>query len=311
MHASLSRYLRYLEPGLAHLGPEPVRLVVHIVGPAEIPEMASDMPTPTLRGRYRVARRGDRLLYSLDRQGFLRLDLGERTASIWTTAHHPRDLDLVASLVSIAVLELVSRRGLFGLHAAAVARDGVGYLLPGPSGSGKTSLCLTLVRDGFRYVTDDFLLLTAGAGDIRCLPFFRTFNLDVAWATRFPELSFVQDLPPLPNGKRMFDPELCYPGSRAAAFRPACLLFPTIVTRAESTVRPISQQDALCRLLPQSRLSADPGTAEAHVRALGALARDSAAFELQHGRDFLGAPVETLRRLLEPLRPHTPAPGPR
>lgn len=288
-----------------------MRLVVHIVGPEEVPELASDMPTSTLRGRYRVARRGDRLLYSLDRQGFLRLDLGERTASIWTIARHPGDLDLATGLVSIAVIELVSRRGLFGLHAAAVARDGVGYLFPGPSGSGKTSLCLALVRDGFRYVTDDFLLLTAGAGDIRCFPFFRTFNLDVAWATRFPELRFVQDLPLLPNGKRMFDPEQCYPGSRTVATRPARLLFPTIVTRAESTLRPISQRDALCRLLPQSRLSADPDTAEAHVRALAALARDCAAFEFQHGRDFLGAPVETLRRLLEPLRPHPPAHGSR
>src|SRR5262249_44304869 len=101
----------------------------------------------------------------------------------------------------------------------------------------------------------------------------------------------------------MFDPEQCYPGSRAVAARPTRLLFPTIVGHSESTLRRISPRDAFCRLLPQSRLSADPGSAEAHVRTLHALVRESAAFELLHGGDFLGAPAETLRRLLDPLHP--------
>jgi hypothetical protein len=177
----------------------------------------------------------------------------------------------------------------------------VGYLLPGASGRGKTSLCLALVRDGFHYLSDDFVLLTVGPGGLRCMPFFRTSNLDVAWAERFPELSFIHDLPSLPGGKRMLDLEQCYPGSHAAAVCPAYLLFPRIVSHADSTVRRITRHDAFCRLLPESRLSGDARTAETHVRALERLVRQCETFEVHHGRDFLQAPVETLRRVLRSL----------
>jgi len=297
----ITRYLRYLAPGLAHLGPEPARLAVHTVPIKDLPRIPPGTPTRPARGRYRVARLGNHFVYSADGQGVLRLDAAATTASIWTTSDDSAEAGVVSGLVSIALLELASHRGFFGLHAAAVTRDGVGYLLPGASGSGKSSLCLTMVRDGFRYLTDDFVLLTGGLDNLRCVPFFRTFNLDVAWAERFPELSFIQDLPPV-HGKRMVDPELCYPGSRTDSFCPTYLLFPTIVARPESTVRRITRHDAFCRLLPQSRLSADARTAETNVRTLGTLARESIAFELLHGGDFLGAPAGTLRRLLDSCR---------
>jgi hypothetical protein len=308
-YRSVARYLRYLAPGLAHLGPEPVRLALHVVAAEDVPRIAPGAPTLPSRGRCRVGRLGDDLVYCVDRQGFLRLDPDTGTASIWTTRDRTSDAGFVNGLVSIALLELASHRGFFGLHAAAVARDGIGYLLPAASGNGKTSLCLTLVREGFRYLTDDFVLLTGAAGNIRCLPFFRTFNLDVAWAERFPELSFIRELPPLAQGKRMVDPEQCYPGSRAQASRPTYLLFPTIVARPQSTVRPIAPREAFLRLLPESRLSVDVRTAKIHVRTLEMLARQSMAFELHHGRDFLRTPGETLRRLLESLPHASIAPG--
>jgi hypothetical protein len=303
---SVERYLRYLGPGVAHLGPEPVRLVLEAGPPDGVPGIAPRaVPLPS-RGRYRVARLDDELVYSIERLALVRVDPAAGHASIWFASAPNAAHELVPGLVSLALLELASHRGFFGLHAAAVARDGAGYLLPGASGSGKTSLCLTLVREGFHYLTDDFILMTAGARDLRCVPFFRTSNLDAAWAERFPELSFIHDLPPLVHGKRMVDLERCYPGSHVAAVRPTCLLFPTIVADADSTVRPITRRDALVRLLPESRLSADVRTATAHVRTLERLVRQCAAFELRHGRDFLRAPAEALRGLLESL-PTTPS----
>jgi hypothetical protein len=298
---SVERYLRYLAPGVAHLGPDPVRLVLEIAAPDDVPGIAPGAVTLPPRGRYRVARLDNHLVYSIDRQALVRLDPAAGIASIWFSSAPNAESDLVPGLVSLALLELASHRGFFGLHAAAVARDGLGYLLPGASGSGKTSLCLTLVREGFHYLSDDFILMTAGTGDLRCVPFFRTSNLDVAWAERFPELSFIHDLPPLVHGKRMLDLEQCYPGSHAAAVRPTYLLFPTIVAHAESAVRRITRRDAFCRLLPESRLSANVRTAKTHVRTLERLVRQCEAFELHHGRDFLRAPAETLRGLLESL----------
>ena len=299
----VERYLRYLGPGVAHLGPDPVRLVLEMTAPDDVPGIAPGAVSLPSRGGYRVARLDGHLLYAIDRQAFVQLDPAAGDASIWFARALSAESDRVPGLVSLALLELAAHRGFFGLHAAAVTRNGIGYLLPGASGSGKTSLCLTMVRDGFHYLTDDFVLLTAGAGDLRCVPFFRTSNLDVAWAERFPELSFIRDLPPLVHGKRMVDLEQCYPGSQAAAVRPTYLVFPTIVARAESAIRPITRHDALRRLLPESRLSADAPTAETHVRTLERLVRQCAAFELHHGRDFLRAPAEALRRLLESLPP--------
>jgi len=298
---SVERYLRYLAPGVAHLGPDPVRLVLEIVAPDDVPGIVPGAVTLPSRGRYRVARLDNHLVYSIDRQALVRLDPAAGIASICFSSAPNAESDLVPGLVSLALLELASHRGFFGLHAAAVARDGLGYLLPGASGSGKTSLCLTLVREGFHYLSDDFILMASGPGDLRCVPFFRTSNLDVAWAERFPELSFIHDLPPLVHGKRMLDLEQCYPGSHAAAVRPTYLLFPTIVAHAESAIRRITRRDAFCRLLPESRLSADVRTAKTHVRTLERLVRQCEAFEVHHGRDFLRAPAETLRGLLKSL----------
>jgi hypothetical protein len=300
---SVERYLRYLAPGVAHLGPDPVRLFLETAAPDDVPGIPPGAVSLPSRGRYRVARLDDHLVYSIDRQVLVRLDPTAGNASIWFASAPSAETDLVPGLVSLALLELASHRGFFGLHAAAVARDGIGYLLPGASGSGKTSLCLTLVREGFHYLTDDFILMTAGADDLRCVPFFRTSNLDVAWADRFPELSFIHDLPPLVHGKRMVDLEQCYPGSHAAAVRPTYLMFPTIVAHAESAIRRITRRDAFCRLLPESRLSADVRTAKTHVCTLERLVRQCEAFELHHGRDFLRAPGEVLRGLLESLPP--------
>jgi hypothetical protein len=298
---SVERYLRYLAPGVAHLGPDPVRLVLEVAAPDDVPGIEPGAVTLSSRGRYRVARLDNHLVYSIERQALVRLDLAAGIASICFSSAPNAESDLAPGLVSLALLELASHRGLFGLHAAAVARDGVGYLLPGASGSGKTSLCLTLVREGFHYLSDDFILMAAGADGLRCVPLFRTSNLDVAWAERFPELSFIHDLPPLVHGKRMLDLEQCYPGSHAAAVRPTYLLFPTIVAQAESAVRRITRRDAFCRLLPESRVSADVPTSKTHVRTLERLVRQCEAFELHHGRDFLRAPGETLRGLLASL----------
>ena len=295
---SVGRYLRYLAPGLAHLGPEALRLELRVVDPGAIPPVPRGATAVGRRDRYVVARHGQDLIYHLEGEACVRVDGAGGRASLWT-AHAADQPDAVPGLVSIALLEVAARRGLFGLHAGAVAHEGTGYLLPGASGSGKTSLCLTMVRAGFRYLTDDFVLLTVGDGALRCVPFFRTFNLDVAWAERFPELSFIGDLRPLPHGKRMIDPERFYPGSHAESARPGVLLFPAIVAGPDSAVRPLPKREAFCRLLPQSRLSADPGVAQAHLRVLERLVHAAPAFELLHGRDFLRAPEATLRRLLE------------
>ena len=51
-----------------------------------------------------------------------------------------------------------SRTGLV-FHAAALAWEGRGLLLPGPSGSGKTTLAAWLLTQGFDYLTDELVFI--------------------------------------------------------------------------------------------------------------------------------------------------------
>jgi hypothetical protein len=297
-----SSYLGYLAPGLAHLGAS-LRVEIQVMDPRALPALEAGATARLTRDRYEIARLGSSLVYARAGQGSVRIDPDAAAVAIHATDRPERDPDLLTGLLSIAFQEIAARRGLFGLHAGAVARAGAGYLLPGSSGSGKSSLCATLVRAGFGYLSDDFVLLSAESGRVRCVPCFRTMTLDVAWATRFPELELLVDLPAQPDGKRTFDPDRCFPDARVGQMRPTALVFPSIAARPRSALRPISPGDAFRRILPQSRLSAAPGAAEAHVRALEALVRSAPAFALDHGEDFLRAPEATLRRVLEALDP--------
>src|SRR3989454_10537624 len=110
---SVARYLSYLAPGLAHLGPEPVRVVLHVVAAEDILKIPPDAIALAPRGRYDVARLGTHLIYSLLGQGSVRVDPDTGSVSIWVTTDHTRDPDLVSGLVSIAVLELAAHRGFF------------------------------------------------------------------------------------------------------------------------------------------------------------------------------------------------------
>lgn len=295
-YRAVERALRYLTPAPARLATGAGQLVVHVVAQDDVPTIPRDATPLASRKAYDVARHGEELIYSFARRACVRVAPGRGAASIWTSVF---DFDAVLELVSIVVLELASHHGLFGLHAGAVVRDGRGLVLCGGTGTGKSSLCLTLVHAGYRYLSDDFLLLEVDGGAVRCVPLFRTFNIDPSWAEQFPELAFLGS--GSAQGKRSVDPERCYPGSHAPSARPAVIVFPIIVDAPESSVHPLSKREALGRLLPQTRMSADRETAQKHIAALVVLLRDATTFELRHGRDFLRAPVATLSRLLDPL----------
>jgi hypothetical protein len=67
-----------------------------------------------------------------------------------------------------------SRTGLI-LHAAALARQGRGLLLPGATGAGKSTLTAWLVGQGFDYLTDELVFVPWQSGVIQA--FTRPINL--------------------------------------------------------------------------------------------------------------------------------------
>ena len=87
------------------------------------------------------------------------------------------------------VHSLVSKRtaDFLLLHAAAVARDGAGVLLPAARDTGKSTLAAALLRAGFRYLSDEH-----GAIDPvtrRAYPFPKRITLDEESLAFFPGLA--------------------------------------------------------------------------------------------------------------------------
>ncbi len=102
------------------------------------------------------------------------------------------------SVVFFAVSELLRRHGLFTVHAAAVERDGAALLIVGQPGAGKTTAMLSLLRAGWRLLSDDHpLLRDAGKANVELLPFAVPARVTRDTVSRFPELARVIPRPPV------------------------------------------------------------------------------------------------------------------
>jgi len=94
-------------------------------------------------------------------------------ASIAVTEQTPALDTFVRVALGSIVLEMALADGWLGLHAAAVAADGRGVLLPGVSGSGKTTLFCSAHRAGLDVLSDDIVWAREDAGRFELRPFRR------------------------------------------------------------------------------------------------------------------------------------------
>ena len=56
------------------------------------------------------------------------------------------------------------------LHAGAVSRDGFGVVFPGPSGNGKSVLTMSLLLQGYRYLSDELAVIDPASGELHPFP---------------------------------------------------------------------------------------------------------------------------------------------
>lgn len=200
------------------------------------------------------------------------------SADLWVLSH---------PLLSVTMMELLKRRGLFGVHAAGASLDGRALVLAGTSGAGKSTLSVALSRAGFGFLGDDTLFLRGG----RVLAFPDEIDLTEESLSFFPDLR----LAPAPAGWRKRQ-------LRADAARivwesePAVLVFPRVSGRPWSELRPIDAGEALLELAPNVLLT-EPASSQAHLDALAGLARASRCWRLETGTD-LDEAVGLLRELM-------------
>ena len=212
---------------------------------------------------------------------------GLQEDDLWALSH---------PLFTLPLVELLKRRGLYGLHAGGLCRNGRALLLPGTSGSGKSTLTLALARAGFGFLGDDTLFLASRPGGLKILAFPDEFDLTDQTVAFFPELAPLLDAG-RPSGwrKRQIRAERQYGAEIVWECEPALLVFPRVAGVPESELTPMPPDEALLELAPNVLLT-EPASSQAHFDALAELVERSDCWRLATGTDLEGAV-----RLLEEL----------
>lgn len=226
------------------------------------------------------------------RDGRVRFSVGEvEGEDLWILSH---------PLLSVPMMELLKRRGLFGVHAAGAAIGGSGgraVVLAGTSGSGKSTLSLALALAGFDFLGDDTLFLARRPEGLRVLAFPDEIDLTEQTAAFFPEIPEIAARTTPGWRKRQLRAEEAFGARIAWECEPAVLVFPRVSGRPRSELREIDAGEALFELAPNVLLT-HPGASQAHLDALAELARASHCYRLETGTD-LGEAAALLRGLLE------------
>jgi hypothetical protein len=217
-----------------------------------------------------------------------------RLVCVWLgTDAHARHPVAIINTLSYVVQAALRRGGLYVLHAAGVVEPetGAGLVVVGNSNSGKSSLTIRLASAGWRYLSDDMLVLDEADGAVEAWALRRIFSVSSASLANcdLSRLDAALGAPANsdPN-KRKLEPSITFPDGFVESCRPRVLLFPTLTGEAASRVAKISSGEAMARLIRQCPwASYDTGTARAHLRVLGMLAKQSTSFLLDAGRDLI------------------------
>jgi len=224
-------------------------------------------------------------------RGFLAVDsrAGDAAGILRAPAEiHPRILSTFVFLSGFS--ELLRARETYFVHAAALAKNGKGVLIPGPSGSGKTTLSLTLLRGGFRFLSDDRTILKKSSGTVGMFAFPDGVDATEKTLAFFPELrNAPRHLLKEGTRKKKLAVEGVYPRCVVASCVPSVLVIPHIVDEESSRLEPVGKTEGARHLLPHSLGVIDPESAERHFRLLCDLVEGVDCYRLDFGRDVLEA----------------------
>jgi hypothetical protein len=208
-----------------------------------------------------------------------------------------------ANFWCFGLLKLLRVLGIYSLHAAALAStDGVGLLLVGASGSGKSTLAIGLIREGWRYLSDDAVLLRYGSEGIEALACRKSFYIDALASANYCDLWVAEEEPDSTGGqRRRVGIEDAYPGQYVSQCVPRIVVFPQITRQDQSTLKPINRIRALQFLLAQSAPQLfDRSTMAPHLELLKRFLQQTQTYKLNAGIDLYRDPV----KLIDLIREH-------
>jgi hypothetical protein len=206
-----------------------------------------------------------------------------------------RQPEAFSNVLAYAAQAVLRRCKLFTLHAAGVVNpEGRGALIFGNANAGKSTLTVRLAAAGWRYLTDDTLILFETSEGVEAAAYRRAFAVadDVLALSQLPGLERrLNDSTTTDRRKRFLQPSTIFPEGFAETCVPQALFFASVTNSPESHVREISQAESMTRLLMLCPwASIDRAVARDHLRALGQLVKQSKSYELLGGRDILNEP---------------------
>ena len=191
----------------------------------------------------------------------------------------------------LCFLMLLRRFEAFGLHANCVVKANRGFLIVGPSGAGKTTLTIALVREGWRFVADDALVLRAGDGDLEAFALRRGLSCTAETAELFPELrTAIAEGRDLADGKRLVGIDSTYRGRSISRCTPRVLAFPQVTREPRTEIAPLEATEAMTALLEQSPgILTDRSGVERQLAALRQLMQQSRCVRVRLGSDVFAS----------------------
>lgn len=177
-----------------------------------------------------------------------------------------------------------------------------GVLLVGDCGSGKTTLTMSLLAAGWRYVTDDSVLLqstAAGAmGHAVRRGFAATQQTVAAWPWLAPALATGIELN---RWKTLVDLDGLFTGRYVPDCRPGFIVFPTIANAPQSTLHPLSTMETFTTLIgqPRSGLLVEQAAAPQLLKLYQTLAGQCRGYQLSSGIDVFQEPARVSELLLQ------------
>ena len=222
----------------------------------------------------------------------VRIDLEAERIEGWIVSPETQSTDWAGSFVLFSTLELLRLRRVYAVHAAGLVKNGIGVIIAAPGGSGKTTSCLSLIRGGYRCLSDDHpLLRETKDGGVEMLAFRGRVAVTRKTVEWFPELQAAQAGFRQETVKRSFFLEQVWPDAAGAACQPRILIFPRVVDWPESSLEPMPRSRALEELLPQTLLVLDRELAARQFRTFAKLIQTVDCYRLHFGEDILGLPA--------------------
>jgi len=187
----------------------------------------------------------------------------------------------------LSLLWLLRKHGLYGLHGNALVKDGSGILLVGSTCSGKSTTALSLVRNGWQYLSDDVTLLRQSHQGVEAIALQKGFSIDPRLASHYPELEESLRTSSSNGLKRLIDLNTVYPGKHVPRCIPDFLIFPSIVHQEQSQLIPL---DNVAALIDLSRncggIFVDRDMVELQMEVLKQLVYQTSCYQLLAGRDL-------------------------